>query len=190
MDGSRTGVRSTLVAVHAENFVGKFSDFFDGPTDREYFRNLGADHVFDADHLECGTKRLVTVLLVEELVVLEDAADVAAELRDLPPRRARPSRGPRRAHAPGGDLSRSKSLSSVDFPPTPRPDEERDSALGEVVRVDLTQGDNVALVGLADVLESDHESLMRRYRSESARRQAPGQAAWSLAPSPLAASCR
>ncbi len=64
-------------------------------------------------------------------------------------------------HTPlGGDFVTEQELEQRRFPRTRGPDEEHELALGDI-EVDLTQGDDVALVGLADVLESNHESLMK-----------------------------
>ena len=55
--------------------------------------------------------------------------------------------------------SRSSSLSSVDFPEPEGPTRKTNSPLCDL-EVDLTQGDDIALVGLGDVLEANHESPM------------------------------
>ena len=74
--------------------------------------------------------------------------------------------------------SRSKSLRNVDLPGARRADEEDELALGDV-EGDLTQGDDFALVGLADVLESNHESPMT----------VPGRCVSCGSGQPVAGSC-
>ena len=107
-----------------------------------------------ADHLERERDVLVHRLVGEQLEVLEDAADVAAQLRDLP--RAEPADVAAGDEHPavGGDLVAQQELQEGRLPGARRADEEDELALGDL-EGELTQGDDVALVGLGDVSRNE-----------------------------------
>ena len=70
------------------------------------------------------------------------------------------SRPATRTATVGRDLVSQQELEQRRLPGARRAHEEDELALGDV-EGDLTQGDDIALVGLADVLESNHESPMK-----------------------------
>src|SRR5262249_55216665 len=127
-----------------------------GQTDEvEDLRHLGADDVLrPADHLERERDVLVDRLVREQLEVLEDTADVAAQLRNLPSAEAADV-APGDEHTTSGrDLVTKQQLEERRLPRARRAHEEDELALQDLER-EIAQCDHVALVDLVDVLESN-----------------------------------
>ena len=137
-----------LVRVALE-LLGQADELEDG-------RHLGPDDVLGpADHLEGEGDVLVHRLVREQLEVLEDAADVAAQVRHLPARQL----GDVLAGDP--DPALLGHLLLVHQPEhrglaRPRGADEEDELALLDVDLGVTKGDDLALVDLRDVLELDH----------------------------------
>ena len=139
-----------------------------GQTDEvEDLRHLRAHDVLrPADHLERERDVLVDRLVREQLEVLEHATDVAAQLRHLPRAEAADVAARRRGRGRSvATSSRSKQLEERRLPGARRTDEEDELALGDL-EGDVTEGDDIALVDLGDVFESNHGKRVIGKRDE------------------------
>ena len=127
--------------------------------------DLGADYVLGApDHLEGEGHVLVDGLVGEQLEVLEHAADVASQIGDLPTVQV----GDVLARHPDAALLRllllEQQTDEGGLARARRPHEEDELTLLDV-GADVAQCDDVALVGLGDVLEPDHGWLGQALRA-------------------------
>jgi hypothetical protein len=128
-----------------------------GETDEvEHLRHLRADHVPGApDDLHRERDVLVDGARREELEVLEDRADVSAELRDLPVRHARDVAARDDDLTLGGRLFAQQKAEEGRLPRPGRTDEEDELPLLYVGRHVAERGD-ATLVDLGHVFEADH----------------------------------
>ena len=132
----------------------------------EDLRHLRAHDVLrPADHLERERDVLVDRLVGEQLEVLEDAADVAPQLRHLPRAEAPDVAARDEDPARGRDLVAQQQLQERRLPRARGPDEEDELALQDL-EGEVAEGDDVAFVDLGDVFETNHvrRSIRRRER--------------------------
>jgi hypothetical protein len=119
-------------------------------------RDLGVDHVAGpADDLLRERDVLVDRLVGQELVILEDAPDIAPQLRDLPGAEAGDVAAGDDDAAGGRVLLAQQQPKRRRLPRARRPDDEDEFALADV-EGDVAQRDDVALVDLGDTFESNH----------------------------------
>ena len=141
-----------------DSSFGQFSVFLASPTSS---RMAGTCVLMTCsrppDHLEGEGHVLVDGLVRQQLEVLEDAADVAAQVRAPSSWSARrcPCRRRRSGRRSGVSSLLSRRM-SVDLPEPDGPDEEDELALLDV-GAGIAEGDDVALVDLGHVFELDHE---------------------------------
>ena len=129
-----------------------------GQTDEvEHLRHLGADHVAGPpDDLHGEGDVLVDRLVGQQLEVLEDAADVPAQLGHLPVAELGDVATGDDDAAGAGLLLPEEEAEEGGLPGTRRPDEEDEFALLDL-RGHLAECDDVAFVDLGHVLEANHD---------------------------------
>jgi hypothetical protein len=115
---------------------------------------------------------LVDCLVGQELVVLEDAPDVAPQLRDLPRAEAGDVAAGDDDAAGGRVLFAQQQAKRRRLPRARRPHDEDELTFADVER-DVAQRDDVALIGFGDTFESNH----RRPSSEADRERFEQRAA-------------
>src|SRR5581483_1428204 len=123
---------------------------------------------------------LVDRLVGQQLVVLEDATDVAAQLRHLPRREARDVAARDDDPAVGRPVLAQQQAEERRLPGARRADEEDELALLHVHR-DVAERDDITLVDLGNPLEPDHEPR----QGTSGRRSARDGGSLRLAASPV-----
>src|SRR5262249_28507859 len=127
------------------------------PDEIEDLRDLRSHDVLrPADDLERERDVLVDRLVREQLEVLEHAADVAAQLRDLPRAQAADVTPGDEHPALGGHFVAKQQLEEGGLAGAGRADEEDELALQDLER-DVPECEDVAFVRLVDVFETNHE---------------------------------
>ncbi len=127
------------------------------PDELQDGRHLGLDDVLGAaDDLEREGDVLPDRLVGKQLEVLEDAPDVAPQIRHPPPAEATDVLAGDEDLALVGLFFFVEQAQEGRLPRSRRSDEEHELTLLDVA-VRLVQGEDLALVDLRDVLELDHE---------------------------------
>ncbi len=126
-----------------DSSVGKLSDFLERPTRSRICGTCVRMMCFGRPITSSANGDvLVHGLVREQLVVLEHAADVAAQLPESSTRRGGRCRDRRRARVPSvATSSRSSSLSKRRLPRARRAHEEHELALGDI-EGDIAEGDD------------------------------------------------